>query len=529
MTQIEIKSDSVSSYFIQKHSVAIRVWHWLTFILLSATIITVLLNSTLMNQRTNIPVVQEVLKSKGVTVSEDQAFAVTREYEDKSWGVHKWIGFGLTFLLLSRIVIEITQPGEEKIRSRFKKAMGLYKQNDANKTEYRHYLGTKFSYLLFYVLLICMAITGLFLAFGSGLGISRELHGTIKEIHAFGQYLMYGFVFIHLCGIFISENQKARGIVSGMINGNKAVLLLILLISGFSVNAQGPGKPNTDNIKRKWLDVAYANKSQAQKLDIYLPDNGDGPFPVVLSIHGGAFKGGDKSDGQVTPMLEGLKRGYAVVSINYRLSGEAIWPAQIVDCKAAVRWIRANAKQYKLNPDKIAAWGGSAGGHLSAMIGTSGNVRELEDLSQGNSDQSSRVQAVVDWFGPTNFLKMDDDAKESKVVNPQIHSIPDSPESELIGKNLTDAPELVKMANPETYITKDDPPFFIQHGSVDPLVPFPQSVRLAEKLGEVIGKDNVTIELIAGSGHGGPAFSTPENLNKVFAFLDKILKADINQ
>lgn len=305
---------------------------------------------------------------------------------------------------------------------------------------------------------------------------------------------------------------------------NFVALIILSLIIPVSALPQGQRKANTDNIKRKWLDVAYAIKSPAQKLDVYLPDEGEGPFPVILSIHGGAFKSGDKGDGQVIPMLEGLKRGYAVVSINYRLSGEAIWPAQINDVKAAVRWLRANSTQYKLNPEKIAAWGGSAGGHLSAMVGTSGNVKELEDLSQGNTDQSSRVQAVVDWFGPTDFLKMDEQAKESKVSNPQIHSIPDSPESQLIGKNLKDAPELVEAANPETYITKDDPPFFIQHGLADPLVPYPQSVYFAEKLEKVIGKEHVTLELIPGSGHGGPAFSTSENLNKVFVFLDKYLK-----
>jgi acetyl esterase/lipase/cytochrome b len=523
MTNIDSKSDSVSSYFIQKHSTAIRIWHWLTFLLISLTMLTVLLNSTIMNQRANIPVVQDVLKSKDVIVNDDQAFAVSREYEDKIWGVHKWIGYGLALLLISRIVIEIAQPGEEKFIARFKKAMGFYRQKDANHSEYRHYLGTKITYLIFYVLLIYMAVTGICLAFGQELGISRKLHGTIKDLHGFGQYIMYAFVTVHLCGIVISENLKAKGIVSGMINGNKSIILVLLLASA-TVSAQGPQKPDVDNIKRKWLNIAYADKSQAQKLDIYIPEKGDGPFPVILSIHGGAFKGGDKADGQVTPMLEGLKRGYAVVSINYRLSGEAIWPAQIYDCKAAIRWVRANARQYKLNPDKIAAWGGSAGGHLSAMAGTSGDVKELEDLTQGNAGESSRVQAVVDWFGPTNFLKMDEDARESKVNNPQIHSIPDSPESELIGKNLADAPELVKAANPETYINKDDPPFLIQHGSVDPLVPYPQSIHFAEKLEKIAGKENVTFELIPGSGHGGPAFSTPENLNKVFAFLDRTLK-----
>ena len=305
---------------------------------------------------------------------------------------------------------------------------------------------------------------------------------------------------------------------------NRFTLILLVLVFSNTTFAQRSPKADTGNFKRKWLDVAYATKSQSQKLDIYLPDEGEGPFPVILSIHGGAFKAGDKGDNQVIPMLEGLKRGYAVVSINYRLSQEAIFPAQIFDIKAAVRWIRANAKQYKFNPDKIASWGGSAGGHLSAMTGTSGDVKELEDLSLGNPSQSSRVQAVVDWFGPTDFLKMDKQLTEGKVKNPQVHLLPDSPESELIGKNLSDAPELVKVANPETYITPDDPPFFIQHGRLDHLVPYQQSVNLANKLEKVIGKDKVTLELLPDSDHGGPGFSTEENLKKVFQFLDKILK-----
>jgi cytochrome b561 len=175
-----------------------------------------------MNQRKNSGIVQELLQAKGLTVTEDQAFAVSREYEDKIWGLHTWIGYGLAFLLLSRMVIEVTQPGEEKIRSRFKKALGLYKKNDSCKTEYRHYLGTKLGHLVFYVLLMCMVLTGLCLAFGRDLGIPRELRGIIKEIHSIGQYFTYAFVLIHLCSIVIYENQKARGIVSGMINGKKA-------------------------------------------------------------------------------------------------------------------------------------------------------------------------------------------------------------------------------------------------------------------------------------------------------------------
>ncbi len=306
------------------------------------------------------------------------------------------------------------------------------------------------------------------------------------------------------------------------LNGIFWIFLSVFFYAGFFVQAQD--RVNTDKIGRKWLDVSYADQSPAQKLDVYLPDEGDGPFPVILSIHGGAFKFGDKGDNQVAPMLEGLKRGYAVVSINYRLSGEALFPAQIYDVKTAVRWIRSNSRHYKFDPERIAAWGGSAGGHLASMLGTSGNVKELEDLNQGNGNQSSRVIAVVDWFGPTDFLKMDEQLMESGVKNPQVHSIPDSPESELIGKNLTDAPDLVKFVNPETYISKDDPPFLIQHGLIDHLVPYQQSVNLSKKLESVLGKEKVTLELFPETDHGGPAFTSEQNINKVFEFLDSYLK-----
>ena len=303
----------------------------------------------------------------------------------------------------------------------------------------------------------------------------------------------------------------------------KTVTCLFVALISMAAHAQTKAT-DVSRINNKYLDIPYAKKSAAQTLDIYLPDEGDGPFPVILSIHGGAFKGGDKRDGQVTPMLKGLQRGYAVVSMNYRLSGEAKWPAQIHDCKTAVRWIRANSKKYKLNPDKIAAWGSSAGGHLSALLGTSGDVKSLEDLTLGNSGQSSRVQAVIDWYGPTDFLGMDEQLKESGVENPQRHSAPSSPESELIGKNIEDAPRLVQETTPEGYVSSDDPPFFIQHGIEDNQVPYQGSVLLARKLGKILGYKKVSLELFPATRHGGEAFGTEENLNKIFAFLDKFLK-----
>lgn len=217
----QINSTTVPSFFIQEHSMMIRIWHWLTFIVISGIILTVLINSTLTNQRKNIPMVQEQLKSRNIIVTEDQAFAVTREYEDKFWNVHKLFGYSLAFLLISRVIIELTQPGEEKIRTRIKNALGLYRQKDNNKNEYRHYLRVKTGYLLFYILVIGMALTGLTLAFGRDLGIPRELSRTIREIHSFGQYLMYTFIALHIGGVIVAENMKIRGIVSGMINGNR--------------------------------------------------------------------------------------------------------------------------------------------------------------------------------------------------------------------------------------------------------------------------------------------------------------------
>lgn len=156
--------------------------------------------------------------------------------------------------------------------------------------------------------------------------------------------------------------------------------------SHYAISEQPP-TADTSFVKRKQLDIPYANLSPPQKLDLYLPDESDRPVPVIVAIHDGAFMGCDKADMQVLPMLEGLKRGYAVISINYRLSWEAKFPALVQDAKAAIRWIRANASRYHFNPDRIAAWGSSAGGYLTIMLGTSSGVRELEDLSLGNPAQ----------------------------------------------------------------------------------------------------------------------------------------------
>jgi acetyl esterase/lipase len=282
----------------------------------------------------------------------------------------------------------------------------------------------------------------------------------------------------------------------------------------------------TDHIKRKMFDIAYADSSPAQKLDIYWPEEGDGPFPVIVSIHGGAFMGGDKRDIQLTPMLECLKRDYVLVGINYRMSGEAKFPALVHDVKAAIRWIRANAEHYLFDPKRIATWGGSAGGYLSLMMGVSAWATELEDLTLGNPEQPSHVQAVVDWFGPTDFLKMDEQLAESGFAPPVefSHNGANSPESLLLGAQITQIPELVHKANPEIYIRSIAPPFFIQHGTHDDTVPHQQSINMAAKLADVIGADKVMLELLPNARHADSAFETRQNVKKVLDFLDSILR-----
>lgn len=303
----------------------------------------------------------------------------------------------------------------------------------------------------------------------------------------------------------------------------KTIAVIISLSVFTAVLFAQSGLVDVSNIKRKWLDLPYAKLSPAEKLDIYLPDKGDGPFPVIISIHGGAFMFGDKADGQLNPMLKGLKNGYAIVSVNYRMSGEALFPANINDIKAAIRWVKANSANYNFSPNKIALWGGSAGGNLAALAGTSGDVKELEDMSMGNANQSSRVMAVVDWFGPTNFLLMDEQLTKTGNGKPN-HSEANSPESKVLGQKITTIPVKVEMANPESYITSDDPPFLIEHGTKDQIVPTQQSVIFFGKLEKVLGKEKVKLHLLEGVKHGGKQFETPENLEIVFSFLDKILK-----
>ncbi len=245
-----------------------------------------------------------------------------------------------------------------------------------------------------------------------------------------------------------------------------------------------------------------------RNLNTQFPDEPqNGPLPLIVWIHGGGWRGGSKESTPAQPMLT---RGYAVASINYQLSLHAKFPAQIEDCKAAIRWLRAHAKKYRLDGDHIGVWGGPAGGHLVALLGTAGDAKEWDNLG-GNENQSSRVQAVCDWYGPSDFVLI---AGTSQTANSAV--------AELLGGPVVDNKDKAVMASPVTYVTKDDPPFLIMQGNQDKTVPAAQSEVLADALTK--SGVEVTLKIIDGAAHGGPQFSNADSMKLIGDFFDKHLK-----
>lgn len=261
-----------------------------------------------------------------------------------------------------------------------------------------------------------------------------------------------------------------------------------------------------------WHDVSYAADTlTGHRMDIYLPEQGEAPYPVVVVVAGSAWFGNDTKERAYRVMgLPLLDAGYGVVAINHRSSREAIFPAQIHDVKAAVRFIRANAATYGLDTAFVGITGDSSGGHLSAMMGTTGGIDShsigahtlsLEGRVGAFMDQSSRVDAVVDWYGPSTFQAMDACGSSFS------HDAPDSPESTLIGGPIQENDALSALADPITYVDPTDPPFLILHGDADPLVPHCQSELLYEAL-QANGVES-TLVIVPGGGHGDGMWVDP--------------------
>jgi acetyl esterase/lipase len=263
-------------------------------------------------------------------------------------------------------------------------------------------------------------------------------------------------------------------------------------------------------------DVDYAgdgNPRHRLTLAFPLESAVKNPLPIIVYIHGGAWLEGDHRRGVgAIRSLVGTGR-FAGASIGYRLTDEAGWPAQIHDCKAAIRWIRANAARLGVDPGKIAVMGHSAGGHLSAMLGLAGAAEDgLEGDVGSHSSTPSRVAVAINFFGPSDLLSMQSQMPENGVIQ---HDAPDSPESRLLRGPLQSKPGLARSASPRFFVDASDPPMLLIHGDQDRLIPIAQSIDLAADL-ENSGVEHVFVRVIGG-GHGG--FGDPRIDGTVRRFL----------
>jgi acetyl esterase/lipase len=291
----------------------------------------------------------------------------------------------------------------------------------------------------------------------------------------------------------------------------RSASIFVLLFAPNFVFAQEPAAKSPGRLAEKVAvetDVEYAKAGDVGlKLDIYRPKTDAArPRPVIVWIHGGGWQNGDKSSGR------GRLGGYVAsgdfvgVSVGYRLTSVASWPAQIHDCKAAIRYVRANASRLGIDPDKIGVWGSSAGGHLVSMLGTSGDVAEVEgDL--GTSGVSSRVACVVDFCGPSDFATI---GRGSPRLNE-----PGQPVYKLLGGPASEKPDVAKQASPLTFVSQDDPPFLIVHGTVDRTVPIQQAEVLFEAQKKA-GVDTTFVK-IEGGGHGIGGAEVEERVRDFFA------------
>jgi len=260
-------------------------------------------------------------------------------------------------------------------------------------------------------------------------------------------------------------------------------------------------------------DLVYARVgNRPLKLNLLVPKDASGPTPLVIWFHGGGWIAGSKD--KPTPAAALILVGYAVASVEYRFLDEAKFPAQIHDCKAAVRWLRANSGEYNIDPDKIGAWGMSAGGHLASLLATSGDVEDLEGALGNHTSVSSRIQAACNYCGPTDIGYWRNHAGNSETLPKELARVPGL----LFQGSESEKAAAAERFSPISYVSRDDPPVMIVVGGKDPIVSVEQSRRFAKRL-RAHGVKTSTV-LLPNSGHGGKEFSSPKLLKGVADFYE---------
>jgi acetyl esterase/lipase len=304
------------------------------------------------------------------------------------------------------------------------------------------------------------------------------------------------------------------------------VLGSLVWLAGCGADPASPPESGPSALVRTRLNEAYAAISPDQRLDLYLPPTGDCPFPLVVWMHGGSWAAGSKDLAAGSVQRRLTARGFAVASVQYRLSGVARYPAAVNDVKAAVRFLRASATRFGINPERIAVWGSSAGAHLATMVALSPGAAAFDESSLGNPTVSSRVQAVVNWFGPSDLLVMNADgaAQGCPLFNGIGHDAINSAAGQFFGARPSSVPAIAREASPATWVSVDDPPMLLQHGALDCTVPIQQGRRLRDALRGVMDPSRVEWTELASGGHGGAAFESAANMGIVESFLGRWLR-----
>jgi acetyl esterase/lipase len=287
-----------------------------------------------------------------------------------------------------------------------------------------------------------------------------------------------------------------------------ACALLTLLM--FGAPAQAAPTPAGQNDAVIENNIEYANPdNQHLMLNLARPAKGEGPFPAIICIHGGGFRAGDRQgyNGLIRKLAE---NGYVAVTVEYRLAPKYQFPAQVYDVKAGVRWLRANAAKYHIDPARIGATGGSAGGHLAQFLGVTADVKEFEG-DDGNASESSRVQVVVNMYGPSDFTKSYGKSVDAAEVLPLF-----------LGGNLEQAHQRHVVSSPLYWVTPNAAPTLCIHGTKDNYVAFEQAVWLTDKL-KACGVEGELMPM-EGAGHGFGGEDAKRADEALLAFFDKHLK-----